>query len=103
MRSRFVLLARLSATDVVSHIVVTKNGADSHIYINGIDVTVAGANVTFASQNTAITCQLIDKSLDEVAVYNTSLSADRVLTTHYRTATAPTVPSLTLTPTVEYV
>lgn len=74
------------------HVVVTKNGSTSKVYLDGADVTVAGTNITLTdsgSGNLEIGFQgagtnRFTGSLDELALYSVALSATEVLQ-HYRT------------------
>jgi hypothetical protein len=80
------------------HVVATKNGASTHIYVDGVDVTQLGQNQTIA--NTTAPLQIgrfynpsngnhgnyLDGDLDEVALYTTALSAAQVMN-HYEMAT----------------
>ena len=83
------------------HVVATKNGAASLLYIDGVDVT--GTVIDSTLSETGGTLSIGDEwplgntewfggSIDEVAIYNTVLSPARVLA-HYlagtSTATAP--------------
>ncbi len=82
------------------HCVVTKNGATTKIYLNGVDVTVPGTNATM--QNTVASLTMGGTSFQNLcgaAVYPTALSAERVLA-HYVSAIAPQVPLNTSVPTV---
>ena len=74
----------ITDTSTWHHIVATKNGATSKIYLDGVDVTGTVTDQTLAS--TAIDMQIahfngiisFNGYLDEVAVYATALSAVRV-------------------------
>ena len=72
------------------HVVATKSGADVHIYVDGVDVTMAGANATMTTSANALnigrattSSAYIGADLDEVAIYPTALSSARVLA-HYQ-------------------
>lgn len=76
------------------HIVGTKNGPDSHMYVNGVDVTTpignhvmrdnAGQWLFLASENTGgWPGSWLNGSLDEVAIYNQVLTPAQVLE-HYQ-------------------
>lgn len=70
----------------VYHIVCTKNGATSKIYIDGVDVTVAGTNATIANNATVLqigrnansAADYFAGALDEIAIYPTALSLETV-------------------------
>jgi len=93
------------------HIVVTKNGATVHQYIDAVDVTGAVANQTLVSNAVQLTfgakfdgsADFYQGGLDEVAIYATALSQARV-TAHYLasggglTLSSRTDNSLVLTP-----
>lgn len=90
-------------TDVSSphHVVVTKNGATTKVYLDGVDVTPSVTNDTIA--NTAAVLfigqtiggnEYWDGWLDEVAVYPTALSAGRVLAHYNAGAIVLPVPTL---------
>jgi hypothetical protein len=71
------------------HVAATKNGADVHLYIDGADVTGTVTNATCASNgsprhigSTGGSSEFSNGTLDEVAVYGTALTADRILA-HY--------------------
>jgi hypothetical protein len=65
------------------HIVYTKNGASSHIYINGVEGTTLGTNVTFNFYVDPFTLFGINQeSMQHAAVYPSDLSPARVLA-HY--------------------
>lgn len=77
-------------TGTTAHVVCTKNGATSKIYINGVDVTGSVTDRTIS--NTAIALFIAafvagleatyDGVMDEVAYYNVALSQAQV-TAHY--------------------
>lgn len=76
------------------HVVCTKNGSDVHIYINGVDVTGTVTNDTILANSTDLYIGrasggsfFFNGSLDEIAIYSTALSADRVKA-HYTVGTA---------------
>jgi hypothetical protein len=74
-----------------SHFAITKNGADVHIYVNGLDVTGPVTNATIVANssqlvlgaNDALT-QFFKGGLDELRIYPTALSHARALQ-HYQT------------------
>lgn len=79
------------------HVVATKSGATSKLYIDSVDRTGAVTNQTMT--NTTLDfgvgqpgplfgSNFFDGWVDEVAVYNTALSASRVLT-HYQAGVLP--------------
>jgi hypothetical protein len=83
-----------SATAVVDqawhHLVATKNGADVHIYLDGVDVTAPGTNTTMTTSTNALNIGRATTSsaytgadIDEVAIYPVALSSARVLA-HYQ-------------------
>lgn len=74
------------------YLVCTKDGADTHIYIDADDVTVLLADQTFVSTagSLFVNCLFFDtlvgeQTLDEVAIYPTALTPERVLA-HYQAA-----------------
>lgn len=100
------------------HFVFTKNGTDVHAYMDGVEATTAGSNVTALVNNTApLTIGAAEAggneyggTLDEVKIYKKVLTPDRVAA-HYAAAglggggggggtglfvtdTCPTAPSL---------
>ncbi len=86
--------------DAWYHLVVTKSGSTTKLYINGVDVTVADTNVTM--QNTVENMSLGGGprvSLAGEAIYPTALSATRILA-HYVSAIAPQIPTNVLIPVV---
>ncbi len=72
------------------HVVWTKAAATNHLYVDGVDVTPAITNATIVAGATALglgrlaafASNQLTGSLDEVAIYNTALSATRVAA-HY--------------------
>ena len=71
------------------HVVATKTGATSKLYVDGADVTGTVTNLTCANTATALLIganvdlgNTFHGSLDEFALYSTALSATRV-TAHY--------------------
>lgn len=86
------------------HIVATKSGSTVHIYVNGADVTETVANVTVTNNSNALTigdnAAGLGITVDEVAIYPTALSADRVLA-HYVAGTAPASPTNVSAPFIE--
>jgi hypothetical protein len=85
---------------VWSHIVVTKNGGTTKIWLNGIDVTVPGTNATFSGTGTISIGQNLQDTIDELALYPAALSSSRVVT-HYQAGLKPSVPVLRTTPIIE--
>ena len=85
----------ITNTTTFHHIVWTKNGATSHIYIDATDVTGTVTNHTFSHISGAVSiCGTTDVSaekanctFDEVATYTTALSAARVAA-HFAAAAA---------------
>lgn len=87
-------LLAASTTDVVAdgtlyHAVITKNGADVHVYVNGADVTNSIASSTcvnvvgdnhIASNSSG--AEFFDGRIQAAAVYPTAISSARV-TAHY--------------------
>ena len=68
----------------------TKNGAEVHIYVDGVDRTAAATNTTLTSNATALNIgrastgsAYSSADIDEVAIYPTALSPARVLA-HYQ-------------------
>jgi hypothetical protein len=85
-----------SATAIVDqawhHVVATKNGADVHIYVDGVDVTAPGTNTTMTVSTNALNIGRATSSsaytnadIDEVAIYPVALSSARVQA-HYQAA-----------------
>jgi hypothetical protein len=75
--------------DLWHHVVVTKNGADIHIYLDGVDVTVLGTNTTMTNNATALNIGRASTSsayfngqIDELAIYPTALTAQQVAAHH---------------------
>lgn len=72
------------------HVVATKNGADVHLYVDGVDRTALGTAATLTSNATALNIgrastgsAYASGDIDEVAIYPAALSAGRVLA-HYQ-------------------
>jgi Domain of unknown function (DUF1929)/Concanavalin A-like lectin/glucanases superfamily/Kelch motif len=72
------------------HVVATKSGGEVHLYIDGVDRTVAGTNTTLGLNTTALNIgrastgsAYASGDIDEVAIYPTALPAPRVLA-HYQ-------------------
>ncbi len=86
---------------VWAHIVCTKDGADTKIYINGVEGTTLGTDVTFGVNpaNLGILGES-ENYAQWAALYPTALDAARILA-HYQSGTAPSVPVLSVPPTVE--
>lgn len=74
------------------HVVITKNGASTGIYVDGADARVSGSNQTLANTGTSLrigwssagTPFRFPGSMDEFALYGAVLTAAEVLQ-HYRT------------------
>ena len=74
------------AASTWTHVVATKNGATTKLYINGVDVTNAGVDQTITAtaialnigRETSSAAAFLSGSLDEVAIWPTALSAARV-------------------------
>ena len=67
------------------HLVATKDGASSHLYVDGVDVTVPVTNTTMTTSTTALNIArstsasaYVNADIDEVALYPVALSAERV-------------------------
>lgn len=79
------------------HVVGTKNGASAHIYINGVDVSGSYTPHTLADGSDPLTLfgpvDPCNGAGDEAVVYNTVLSAARVLA-HYEAGIAPVSPTI---------
>jgi hypothetical protein len=79
----------ITDTNTWHHVVATKNGATVKLYIDGVDRTGTVTNSTLANSSDPVTIgnnsttEYFDGYLDDVAVYNTALSAARVKA-HYR-------------------
>ncbi len=79
------------------HVVATKNGATTRIYVDGVDVTSSIVNRTIANTATELHIgrfyngntgsNYLDGDLDDVAVYNAALTAARVKV-HYDMGTS---------------
>lgn len=90
-----IVASTISVTDNVwRHLVATKNGATSKLYIDGVDVTGTVTNATIVNTAVKLTIgssygatQFFPGTLAELAIYPTALSAARVLA-HYNAATA---------------
>jgi hypothetical protein len=72
------------------HVVATKNGAEVHLYVDGVDRTALGTNTTLTSNATALNIGRASTGsayssgdIDEVAIYPTALTPARVLA-HYQ-------------------
>jgi len=98
LRNGFAIIATSSITLSINtwyHVVVVKSGSVTSIYVNGIDVTLAGSNDTMVSTATDLFVgslngagNFVAGTVDEVAVYATALSFTRVVA-HYRAAIQP--------------
>ena len=94
--SSTITSSTVMVTDTVwHHVVATKNGADVHLYVDGVDVTGTVRNATIANTSAPLLIGTLtgngpffNGTIDEVAVYGTALSAERVAE-HYRAGTAP--------------
>jgi hypothetical protein len=77
------------------HYVITKDGADTKIYIDAVDVTVLDTNETFTDNSADLFFGATDTNdtfqdgvVDELAWYGTALTAERV-EAHFRAAGTP--------------
>jgi hypothetical protein len=87
------------------HIVFTKDGSTRVLYVNGVDVTSLGTNVTISITN-SLPLQIAGDVassfiVDEAAIYASALTAQQVLD-HYLAGVAPQAPISTAAPTLEY-
>lgn len=90
----------ITDTTVFHHIVVTKSGATTHIYIDGVDVTVNAATNTFTADagpyvigaGDAIGTAPVDATMAMAAIYPTALSSTKVAD-HYAQGSAVVVSS----------
>lgn len=100
-----LVLAKVNVAEIVTstsaitdtnthHVVCTKTGATVKLYLDGVDVTGSVANQTVSSNALSgafgasrTGAQPFPGTLDEVALYNTALSAARV-SAHYSAGTA---------------
>ncbi len=78
-----------------NHIVITKSGSDTHIYVNSVDVTVLGTNATFTNTSSAMSVAGNGTDsfgprrwTDEFAIYNVALSPTDV-TDHFNSSGTP--------------
>jgi hypothetical protein len=78
---------KIEDTTLYHHIVVTKNGADIHIYLDGDDVTEPSSVENHTATNNTTPLNIgrtnndefhIDATLDELAIYDVALSASHV-------------------------
>jgi hypothetical protein len=92
----FETTGTLTDTTKWHHIVWTKSGATTHIYLDSVDMTLAGSNQTMANnalpmligvETAPSTNTALDESISEVAVYDAALSGADV-TAHYNAAVA---------------
>lgn len=75
------------------HIVVTKNGATRHIYVDDVDEALTGSNTTIGNNNSSLlfgrdsggAAPATDDYLSEIAIYSTAL-AGATVSTHYANA-----------------
>lgn len=80
------------------HVVATKSGTTTKLYIDGVDVTGTGTNGTGANNTTAITigsaasATWLNGTLDDVAVYKVALTKDQV-TNHFLLGAAACAPN----------
>jgi hypothetical protein len=79
--------ATIDDTAGFHHVVVTKDGADVHLYLDGVDVTGPVRNRTITKLARRLTIggggtDLVHGTLDEVALYPRALSAAQVVS-HY--------------------
>jgi hypothetical protein len=80
---------KIADTTLWHHVVVTKNGATTKIYVDGVDVTGTVTNSTLVNNEKELWFgaepgpeNFLSASLDEIALYNVALSAAQVLN-HY--------------------
>lgn len=107
----FTSTTRISDTTTAHHIVVTKNGATTHIYIDGVDqANAAGTNKTLANgafpnawwaSDFNSTNPAYPGVIDEAAIYNVVLSQAQV-SAHYQAFTNPQKTPPILTPRGTY-
>ncbi len=98
LRSGATVVASTSIDIVDSvwhHVVITKNGSDTHIYVDAADVTDPGTNVTFTNTSTAMSVAGNGPDgfgpgrwTDEFAVYNVALSPTDVAD-HFNSSGTP--------------
>jgi large repetitive protein len=88
----YIARSSVAITDQLWHYVaVTKNGGDSRIYVDGLDVTVAGTAQTLANTSTVLRIGHLSAAglsrfpgtLDELALYAEPLDAPTIAE-HYR-------------------
>lgn len=67
------------------HVAVTKDGADVHLYVDGVDVTGPVTDRTVVDEDTALQIggdgfsgSPAAAAIDEVAIYDTALAPDRI-------------------------
>lgn len=83
----------LLSTDIWYHVAATKNGATRAMYVNGVDVSVLNTNQTLVNNTASLfigqfapgDVHRFNGTLDELAIYPTALSQERILA-HYNTS-----------------
>ena len=91
----YIVVSTTTITDTTTwhHLVATKNGTTSHLYIDNVDRTGTVTDLTIADNANKLyigsesTATIINATVAELAVYPTELSAARV-SAHYTAATA---------------
>lgn len=78
-----VSTATISDTTSYHHVAVTKSGATVKIYLDGVDVTGTVTNLTVVNSTGGLYIGLVSTGyfhglIDEVAIYNTALSASTI-------------------------
>jgi hypothetical protein len=93
-----VATSSTSVTDTAWHYVVaTKDGATSRLYIDGVDVTGTVSNQTMVDNTQPLVIgqstgsSFFSGTIDEIALYNTALSASQV-SAHYQAGASPPPP-----------
>ncbi len=74
------------------HVVITKNGAATKIWLDTVDVTILDTNATFTNNTSAI--EWYWRKLDEVALYNAVLSGSAVADHYNASGTPAAVPEI---------
>ncbi len=89
------------AANVWHHLVITKNGSTTKLYVDGVDNTGTVTNATLSNTADALTLGkfgsglFFNGRLDEVAIYNTVLSGAIVLDHYNRGVAPPSTPTPT--------